>query len=657
MKRTELLKRIGTALSPDGTSDYLQEFDRDVAKLKESLKQKIQVKTLDDVNSQLKEFNKKIDFSSIESSVKKVEEGFNQKIVKIGELLDEELGSLRDLSAKQGEDSVANVSQVTANVGLLRKELTALIDEKKKEIESFTEQVTSLKKIGESVDKEILLVNKEIANVRAFGLSEESVRRAESSIFSSRIDQVRSDLLGRIESTHRGGNANRQINVKSSVMSKKYTDINFANSGGISWSASDDDINKRVNITASIIASGGGGSGTPGGSDTQIQFNDGGSFGGASVFTWNKNTSVVSLNGSQNITVADTNNSIGLTVTQNDVTNNPRAVTLVNAGTAATLFVDPNGTTSNSTSAGGAFLLENTGNKGAGMIIYSNASSVAGRLVNIRADHVGFDQDVVHIDNDGSLDALSITNSANGSNAISATNAGTDHTINAAYTGSTAQKGSGNFTSTNTGGTTVAITGSQSALGTLKVTHTGDGNDANSAGVSIQLDGAGTVAQGLFIDAPTSTLGKLLNIRNSGSDKLELAASGALTLNDAYTFPLADGSTNHVLTTNGAGVLVFASVAATGGSGITRTTSIITANTTGGTTADTDYVYFVEGGITFTLPTAISNKNLYTIKNGPASVLVATSAGQSIDGSPTALIQISNQALGFISNNSVWGVV
>ena len=36
-------------------------------------------------------------------------------------------------------------------------------------------------------------------------------------------------------------------------------------------------------------ASGGGG-GTPGGTDTQVQFNDGGSFGGDTTFTFNKST-------------------------------------------------------------------------------------------------------------------------------------------------------------------------------------------------------------------------------------------------------------------------------------------------------------------------------------------------------------------------------
>lgn len=37
--------------------------------------------------------------------------------------------------------------------------------------------------------------------------------------------------------------------------------------------------------------------GTPGGSDTQIQFNDGGAFGGSSDFTWNDSTKILSLGG------------------------------------------------------------------------------------------------------------------------------------------------------------------------------------------------------------------------------------------------------------------------------------------------------------------------------------------------------------------------
>lgn len=53
--------------------------------------------------------------------------------------------------------------------------------------------------------------------------------------------------------------------------------------------------------TGDIAALGGGpGGGTPGGSDTQVQFNDAGSFGGDPGLTYNKTTNVLSLNGSAN---------------------------------------------------------------------------------------------------------------------------------------------------------------------------------------------------------------------------------------------------------------------------------------------------------------------------------------------------------------------
>ena len=51
--------------------------------------------------------------------------------------------------------------------------------------------------------------------------------------------------------------------------------------------------NSATEIT--IAASGGGGGGTPGGSDTQIQYNDGGSFGGTTGLTWNDSTNILSI--------------------------------------------------------------------------------------------------------------------------------------------------------------------------------------------------------------------------------------------------------------------------------------------------------------------------------------------------------------------------
>ena len=55
-----------------------------------------------------------------------------------------------------------------------------------------------------------------------------------------------------------------------------------------------------VDITGSLTLNGSaitGGGGSPGGSDTQVQFNDGGSFGGDADMVWNKTTNVLTVNG------------------------------------------------------------------------------------------------------------------------------------------------------------------------------------------------------------------------------------------------------------------------------------------------------------------------------------------------------------------------
>ena len=49
------------------------------------------------------------------------------------------------------------------------------------------------------------------------------------------------------------------------------------------------------------VGAGGGGSTSPGGSDTQVQFNDGGAFAGDADLTWNKTTNVLGITGDVNL--------------------------------------------------------------------------------------------------------------------------------------------------------------------------------------------------------------------------------------------------------------------------------------------------------------------------------------------------------------------
>lgn len=78
------------------------------------------------------------------------------------------------------------------------------------------------------------------------------------------------------------------------------------------------------------------GGGTPGGSDTQIQFNDGGAFGGDADFTWNKTTKLLSLTGTQAITATSTT---ALAVGQNGATNPAFAVDTNTASSATGVVI------------------------------------------------------------------------------------------------------------------------------------------------------------------------------------------------------------------------------------------------------------------------------------------------------------------------------
>ena len=94
------------------------------------------------------------------------------------------------------------------------------------------------------------------------------------------------------------------------------------------------------------------------------------------------------------------------------------------------------------------------------------------------------------------------------------------------------------------------------------------------------------------------------------------------------------------------------------GGGITRSVSIISVSSTLAATALTDYIFFTNTGIKITLPTAVDNSNLYTIKNvSSSSILVAANGAETIDGSATVLVALPNEALDFISDNTNFNVV
>lgn len=604
------LKEILAILSPDGTEADFKAFDEGVDKLKKGLKEKIQAKTLEDVNGQLSRFKKGLDFEPLFTAIKDIDKNFDERINAVAQALSEEVARFDELSQQERAESGGRIAESSGLVESLRFELQTLKEQKEKETNDIIEALKAIPELRATSDTSFQEIK---ARLDALEVPEEEIDIV--SPINQRIDDVRAELISKIKSNH-GDHANRNIAIggNTSVLSR-YTDINLKAGSNTTIVYSYNDQTKYTDVT--IAATGGGaGSVTAAGENTQVQFNDASVFGATDGLTFNKNTSVLTASiisaSSEVITMSPGNNKTGLLITQADTSNANKGIDITNTTTTNAIRVTQTGSIAASRSVGGALLISNgTTNTGNAAVFYSNVASALGRIVHITADNVSFDKEALFVESD----------------------------------------------STST--TTLGVVGATKAQGVIKVTHVGqaDGSDANSAGLSIDISVAGTAAQGIFVNATSSTTGALLNMRNAGAEKFVVAANGATTIGNAYTLPITDGSTNHVLTTNGAGVVVFASVAATGGSGITRAVSVISVSSTLAAAANTDYVILANVGIQATLPTAVGNSNLYTIKNtSTSSVLVTTTSAQTIDDSANLTLPVQYTSVDLISNGTNWDI-
>ena len=201
-----------------------------------------------------------------ELAANQVKEDLSQNLGYLSKFILEKISSLRSELLTEFESKLGETSD-TGAIDLLREELEGKITELQKE-DLGTIQTQMQDIVSEKID------------------DEELARKLEA-----KIEKIRDEFHYRL-SNRGGGNANRQINVNSSVMSNHYADINFQQFGNIGWTATNDHDLKRVNIQASILS---GSSTPPAGATTEVQYNNAGSFGASSVFTYNRNTSVLSV--------------------------------------------------------------------------------------------------------------------------------------------------------------------------------------------------------------------------------------------------------------------------------------------------------------------------------------------------------------------------
>lgn len=131
-----------------------------------------------------------------------------------------------------------------------------------------------------------------------------------------------------------------------------------------------------------------------------------------------------------------------------------------------------------------------------------------------------------------------------------------------------------------------------------------------------------------------------------------------ITLTNATSLSLATGVTGILSIENGG----------TGRStqnsiGITRVIQLLSTNTTLVAAANTDYVYYISGITTVTLPTAVSNTNRYTLVHTDTNTMtIDTIASQTIAFYPpapatTATVTVQGTVIELFSDGSNWWTI
>ncbi|HES9201103.1 hyaluronidase HylP [Streptococcus pyogenes] len=179
-----------------------------------------------------------------------------------------------------------------------------------------------------------------------------------------------------------------------------------------------------------------------------------------------------------------------------------------------------------SSSVGGAINIDMSKSEGAGVVVYSDNDTSDGPLMSLRTGKETFNQSALFVDYKGTTNAVNIAmrqpTTPNFSSAL-------------------------NITSGNENGSAMQLRGSEKALGTLKITHEnpsiGADYDKNAAALSIDIvkktNGAGTAAQGIYINSTSGTTGKMLRIRNKNKDKFYVNPDGGF---HSYADSIVDGN-------------------------------------------------------------------------------------------------------------------
>lgn len=249
MKNREKAKRILDRLTTldDGVQSTFESLDEQVMALSLKLKETINAKTLDQVNTEFRRLRS--GFKTILTSIEDLKGSLNDREEVLLISLQGKLNELVRLIGQSKADNSVKISNLSGEIESIKVELNKpkpdLTKELREEIQSigidFENIVISIQESiessGNEYDKDHKLIKDDIKDLQ------------------DKIEELRIEFISRIGSQG-GGSMNRQIKVGGVDVLARYTDFNLVAGNNVTISSANNDALKRVDIT--VNSTGGG---------------------------------------------------------------------------------------------------------------------------------------------------------------------------------------------------------------------------------------------------------------------------------------------------------------------------------------------------------------------------------------------------------------
>lgn len=206
MTKKTKLQRLLKVLTPDNTLPDFSAFDAQINQLKTNLKDKVTVKTLEQVGMELEKFKSKLNLQPLLDSVTELKTSIKDKTQGLYNELDNKTTELSKADEIRAKNLKLDISALQVQIAFLDNEQKNLKIPDLTDLESRVSELTT----------ELSLLQGTL----------EQDEKQEVKDWQEIIDKLRKELMVRIGNIG-GGSMNRHINFGGVDYLTRYTDINY----------------------------------------------------------------------------------------------------------------------------------------------------------------------------------------------------------------------------------------------------------------------------------------------------------------------------------------------------------------------------------------------------------------------------------------------